>query len=253
MGIRCVKQREDLGPFCGDLRLRHGPVEFQEIVGLGLDNVTTVGGGERGLIGLHVQHVFDRVAEVSDAGPLEVVQHHSDVTPLADLSRHDGVVFQGAQDDRRGLLAHADRDTGELGDATEIVVAELHIGRGPCIVQRFARLQGHQDHGDVQGSHDGRKGGGGGVGEHVTEEQVEVGPLDAGQQGVGGAGTVNDIEIRDLYVLRFYLIDKETELLFEFLQQPVKLVPVLVKTDTKDADASISLFSALNVHLSHFR
>ena len=116
--------------FASRVGVGHLPELPHQVVGLGLDDVAAEGRRKRRRIGVHVEHVFEHVAEVADARPLEVVQDAGDVAPVRDLGVGLGIVLQRSEDHRRRALSHADGHAGELRHRAEVVVAELHVGGG---------------------------------------------------------------------------------------------------------------------------
>jgi len=74
-----------------------GTFQLQEIIGLCLNDVTSKRSGQRGMIRLHIEHVFDWVAEVTDAGLFKVVQDHCDITPLRDFLVCLRIIFKCAK------------------------------------------------------------------------------------------------------------------------------------------------------------
>ncbi len=105
-------------------------LKFKQVIRFGLDDVTSERRRQRGLVGLHVQHVLNRMSKVTDAGSFQIVKDHRDITPLFDFRIGDGVIVQRAQNDGRRLLPHSNGNADEFGNGAKIVVAELHVGRG---------------------------------------------------------------------------------------------------------------------------
>jgi len=137
------------------------------------------------MVGLHIQHVFDGMAEMTDPGTLEIVQDHGNIAPLHDFTICYWVIVERAQNNRRRLLAHADGHAGKFWHGADIIIAQLHVRGDPGIIQRLEWLESDQDHGDVQSTDDRTECRRRGVREHVAEYQVEIGGLEFGQKGVG--------------------------------------------------------------------
>ena len=246
VGLRVggVEEAEDLGALRGDFCGRDVAADAEQIVGLGLDDVEAEGGGERGLIGLHVEHVLDGVAEVAEAGAFQIVERHRDLAPLGEFGVGGGVVVEGAEDDFGRAFAHADGDAGELGDGAEIVVGELHVRRGLGVVERGERLEGDEDDGHIESADDCAKGGRGRVGDHVAEDEVEVGGFEFREERVGVLGLVDHTEVGDGRAGGGDAGLEDGELREEFVEEAGKLAPVNVVADAEEADARGARFAA---------
>ena len=246
LGIGGVEEREDLGALRGNLGGRDVAADAEEVVGLGLDDVEAEGGGEGGLVGLHVEHVLDGVAEVAEAGAFQVMEGHRDLAPLGEFGVGGGVVVERAEDDLGRAFAHADGDAGELGDGAKIVVGELHVRGGFRVVHRGERLEGDEDDGDIEAADDRAEGGGGRVGDHVAEDEVEVGALEFREQRVGVLGFVDHAEVCDGRAGGGDAALQDGELREEFVEEAGELAPVNVVADAEEADARGARFAARN-------
>ena len=152
--------------------VRHQPELPHQVVGFGLDDVAPEGRRKRRRIGLHIQHVFEHVPEVSDTRLLEVVQDARDAAPIRDLGVGFGIVLERSENNRRRALSHADGDTCELRHRAEVVIRELHESGGLRIIQRLQGLQRDQNNRDIQITDDHAKGRRSGVSQHIAKDQV---------------------------------------------------------------------------------
>lgn len=101
---------------------------MQKLVGFRLNNVAAERRGQCSLVRLHIKHVFDGMAKMTDPGAFEIVQDHRYVTPFGDFIVSHWVIVERAENDRRRFFAYADCHPREFGDRAEIVVAQLHVG-----------------------------------------------------------------------------------------------------------------------------
>ena len=209
-------------------------------------------GGDGGRVGLHVEHRFEHVAEVADAGAAQVVEHVGNPAPFGELSIGGGIAFKHAENQRRRCLAHADRHPGEFRHRAEIVIAELHVGRGVFIIQRGERLECHKHHRNVHFTHDRAEGGAGGVREHIHEEDVEVRCFDFRQSFEGALRVVDHAEGDDFHLVGGELLLEFLHFRHQFVEQPGKLFPVGVQTDSHQAGSCGEWFSAFDFHFSPF-
>jgi len=72
IGLRIgrIEKVEDLYLLGRDLLFGDGALRFQKLVGFGLNDMAAEGRRQRGLVRLHIQHVLDRMAEMTDPGAL---------------------------------------------------------------------------------------------------------------------------------------------------------------------------------------
>ena len=102
--------------------------------------------------------------------------------------------------------------------------------------------------GDVEAADDGCEARRRRVREHVAEDQVQVGGLEARQEGVGGFGFIDHAEVRDLRAPSFDSGDEDLEFGEEFFQEAGELAPIDVVANTEDADAGGAGFTAWDSH-----
>ena len=168
---------EDLARLDLDLRVRHLPCQSRSKSSASVCTMWQPKAAvERRLVGLHVEHVLDRVAEVPDARALEIVQRHSAHRTIRRSPHRPAGSFSSVpRIDRRRPLAHADGHAGELRHGAEIVVGQLHVSRGPrrnpcaasgcSATSTIGTSRSRMMHAEC-----GRRG----VGHHVAEDQVEL-------------------------------------------------------------------------------
>src|SRR3954463_8229095 len=98
------------------------------------------------MVRLQIQHVLEYMAEVPDPSGFQIVEYPGNSAPLRDLRIRLGISLQCSQNEVRSSLPHANSNTGELRNCTEIVVAKLHVGRAPLVIHGLHRLQSYKDY-----------------------------------------------------------------------------------------------------------
>ena len=112
------------------------------------------------------------------------------------------------------------------------------------IIQRLERLEGDEHDRNVHFAHDRAERGAGGVGEHVDEEDVQIGRLDCRQRLEGAPGVVDHAEGDDFNLTGGEFSFQDPHLLHQLIEQPGELFPVGVQTDSHQSGACGKRFPA---------
>ncbi len=205
-------------------------------------------GAECGRVGVHVEHRLQHVAHVADARPAQVVERARDGAPRRKLGVGVGVAFEHAEDHVGHGPVHARGDPGELGHRTDVVVAELHEGGRARVVHRAERLQRHEHDRDVEPAQDAPDGGRGCVGDHVDQEQIEVGRFQPGQERRRARGIVHEAELDYAHPERRYLARERLHLAVHLVEEPGELAPVDVVPHAEEPHVRRERFASRNDH-----
>ena len=95
--------------------------------------------------------------------------------------------------------------------------------------------------------------GAGGVGEHVAEEQVEVGGPQFQELGVGALRRVNHSEVHHFDAVASDLLLEHTEVAHQLVEQPVELAPIRIVANAEDADVGGQRLPSRDLHIRGLR
>jgi len=83
----------------------------------------------------------------------------------------------------------------------------------------------------------------------VAKHQVKIGGFEGGQESISRLRIVYDAEVHYLDFAASDPFDKDIQFLPEFIEKPIELGPVLVKSDPEYSDVGRSLLSSRHFHV----
>ena len=170
-----------------------------------------------------------------------------DGAPLADLFVRGPVALEPADDRVRDRPPEPHGDAGELRHGAEVVVEELAVDRRVLVVEALVRLQRDEDDRARELAHERREGRARRVGDHVDEEQVEVGRLHRRDHRRGVLRVVRHAEARDGDREAGELRDEGVLLALHVVEEAGALGPVGVEADAHDADVRGERLAAVDM------
>jgi hypothetical protein len=121
----------------------------------------------------------------------------------------------------------------------------------PIRVEGGQGLKGDEHEGDIEAAGDDAEKSRGRVGEHIAEDQIEIGRFQPGQHRVGRLRVVDEAELEDLDPLGLEFSDQYPQLAQQFLAQPIELRPIRMEPHPEDTDAGGEWFSTRDAGRVH--
>ncbi len=208
------------------------------------------GRGQRGGVGVHIQHRLEGMAEMANPRALEVVKHFGDAAPAGEFALSLKVFVESADNCWRHLLAQPDRYASELGQRADIVVLQLHPDSRVFIVQPRPGLQSDKYERDIEIAEDWRDSAGGRIGDHIAENEIEVRGLHPPQRGLGGFSVIYHPEIGHRDPSRLELAFKIGKVPKQCLEQAWELAPVGVQSDCEQPNFGGKRLATRDLHCS---